>query len=147
MEEQTQQHQRSFAGNAGGNPASGNAISKLPKGMQTIFAVRMKDGTNVELRADGPLLQKPHGDDLKVLLDMLLPEEITQISAATEGPAARIDTEEKVAAPAAKEVGKVASVGFMITNAQKAKLREQGRTDEEIAKMRPDEAHKILGLS
>jgi len=73
MEEQTQQHQRSFAGNAGGNPASENAISKLPKGMQTIFAVRMKDGTNVELRADGPLLQKPHGGDLKVLLDMLLP--------------------------------------------------------------------------
>jgi hypothetical protein len=143
MEEQTQQLSRPFAASTGGNTSSGNAISKLPKGMQTIFAVRMKDGTNVELRADAPLSQTPHGGDLKALLDMLLPAEIPQTSIPAE-PAARIDTiEERVAAPA----GKVASVGFMITHAQKAKLREQGHTEEQIAKMKPDEAHKILGLS
>jgi hypothetical protein len=39
-----------------------------------------------------------------------------------------------------------AQVSFFITKAQKAQLRERGHSDEEIAKMRPAEAHRILGL-
>jgi hypothetical protein len=40
----------------------------------------------------------------------------------------------------------VAHVSFFITNAQKAQLRDKGYSDEEIAKMKPADAHRILGL-
>lgn len=39
-----------------------------------------------------------------------------------------------------------AQVSFFITNLQKQQLRERGYSDTDIAKMRPAEAHKILGL-
>lgn len=39
-----------------------------------------------------------------------------------------------------------AQLSFFITNAQKAKLRERGYSDDQIAHMKPAEAHKILGL-
>ena len=38
-------------------------------------------------------------------------------------------------------------VSLLITQAQKSKLRELGIADEEIRRMRPDEAHRILGLA
>jgi len=41
---------------------------------------------------------------------------------------------------------KSAAVSFFITKAQKVKLREKGYDDEQIATMKPDEAHRILGL-
>jgi hypothetical protein len=34
----------------------------------------------------------------------------------------------------------------LITHAQRARLREQGYSDEQIAKMKPEEAHQILGV-
>ena len=37
-------------------------------------------------------------------------------------------------------------VPFFITQSQKVRLREQGYSDEQIAKMKPTEAHQILGL-
>jgi len=39
-----------------------------------------------------------------------------------------------------------AQVSFFITQAQKAQLRERGYTDDQIAHMKPAEAHQILGL-
>jgi hypothetical protein len=36
---------------------------------------------------------------------------------------------------------------IMITRAQKAQLKENGYTDEQIDKLKPEEAHKILGLT
>jgi hypothetical protein len=39
-----------------------------------------------------------------------------------------------------------AHFSFFITNAQKALLRAKGYSDEEIAKMKPADAHRILGL-
>ncbi len=39
-----------------------------------------------------------------------------------------------------------ASVSFFITNKQKAMLREKGYDDQQISKMKPEEAHRILGL-
>jgi hypothetical protein len=35
---------------------------------------------------------------------------------------------------------------IMITQALKARLREQGYSEDQIAKMKPEEAHQILGL-
>jgi hypothetical protein len=41
---------------------------------------------------------------------------------------------------------KSAQVSFFITKAQKLRLHEHGYSDEQIAQMKPAEAHKILGL-
>ena len=40
-----------------------------------------------------------------------------------------------------------ARVSLMITQAQKARLRELGYDDDEIAHMTPAEAHRLLGLT
>jgi hypothetical protein len=37
-------------------------------------------------------------------------------------------------------------VSFFITRAQKAQLRERGYSEDQIAQMKPAEAHRILGL-
>jgi hypothetical protein len=42
---------------------------------------------------------------------------------------------------------KKVQISFLITNSQKTQLRERGYSDDEIAKMKPAEAHKILGLA
>jgi len=39
-----------------------------------------------------------------------------------------------------------AQVSFFITQAQTAQLREKGYSDEQIAQMKPAEAHRILGF-
>ena len=39
-----------------------------------------------------------------------------------------------------------AKVSFFITQAQKVELRERGYSDDQIAQMKPAEAHQILGL-
>jgi hypothetical protein len=43
--------------------------------------------------------------------------------------------------PIFPEKEKVASVSFMITNSQKALLREKGYSEKEIGAMKPAEAH------
>jgi hypothetical protein len=40
-----------------------------------------------------------------------------------------------------------ASVSLMITQAQKEQLRERGFTDEQVRDMKPEEAHRVLGLT
>jgi hypothetical protein len=37
-------------------------------------------------------------------------------------------------------------VSFIITKAQKAELRHRGYTEEQIREMKPEEAHRALGL-
>jgi cytoskeletal protein CcmA (bactofilin family) len=37
-------------------------------------------------------------------------------------------------------------VSFFITQAQRAELRERGYSDDDIAQMKPADAHRILGL-
>jgi hypothetical protein len=49
-------------------------------------------------------------------------------------------------AAAAAPVSSSPQVSFFITHAQKAQLRDRGYTDEEIAQMKPAQAHKILGV-
>ena len=38
-------------------------------------------------------------------------------------------------------------VSFFITKSQKVQLRELGYSDDDVARMKPAEAHKILGLT
>ena len=39
-----------------------------------------------------------------------------------------------------------AGISWFITNAQKASLRKLGYTDEQIGQMKPEDAHKLLGV-
>jgi len=39
-----------------------------------------------------------------------------------------------------------AGMSFFITKAQKAELRRLGYTDEQIREMKPEDAHRALGL-
>ena len=43
-----------------------------------------------------------------------------------------------------KEAG--TGVSFIITKAQKAELRERGYNEEQIREMKPEDAHRALGL-
>ena len=51
-----------------------------------------------------------------------------------------------VATAAPLSTSREAKISFFITRAQKAQLRERGYSNEQIAHMKPAEAHKILGL-
>lgn len=46
-----------------------------------------------------------------------------------------------------QQAASIARVAFFITNKQKALLREKGYSDDQIAKMKPAQAHTILGLA
>jgi hypothetical protein len=50
------------------------------------------------------------------------------------------------ATPAPPSDSPTAQVSFFITQAQKAQLRERGYSDDQIAQMKPAEAHQILGI-
>ena len=55
--------------------------------------------------------------------------------------------EEQVNGTDVGDPNSVTGVSFLITQAQKLQLRELGVRDEEIRNMKPDEAHRILGLA
>lgn len=55
--------------------------------------------------------------------------------------------EEEVNGAEVSDPNSVTGVSFLITQAQKVQLRELGVDDEEIRNMKPDEAHRILGLA
>jgi len=48
--------------------------------------------------------------------------------------------------PPEQEHSSRASVSLLITQEQKAALRERGYTDEQIREMKPEDAHRELGL-
>jgi hypothetical protein len=47
----------------------------------------------------------------------------------------------------AEQTNSVAGVSFLITQSQKLQLRQLGIRDEEIRNMKPDEAHRLLGVA
>ena len=64
-----------------------------------------------------------------------------EILAGSDPPTTAEDSAADRPSPAPKQ-----GVSFFITQAQKTSLREQGYSDEQITKMKPTEAHRILGL-
>jgi len=50
------------------------------------------------------------------------------------------------AAPPSPAPGNVAKVAFMITQDQRAQLKQLGHDDDSINKMTPEMAHSLLGL-
>jgi len=63
------------------------------------------------------------------------------------GPNPESDEAVHVNGADAEETNSVAGVSFLITQQQKLQLRQLGVRDEEIRNMKPDEAHRILGLA
>ncbi len=45
------------------------------------------------------------------------------------------------------ELDAPAQIPFMITKAQKQRLREMGHDDDAISRMTPEQAHKALGVT
>jgi len=61
-------------------------------------------------------------------------------------PAVSSESEMEDAAAAVPLSSLEAQVSFFITQAQKKQLRKKGYSDDQIARMKPAEAHRILGL-
>jgi hypothetical protein len=76
---------------------------------------------------------------------------IRQDEPANPEPISKLPSEDLIPAnvePNPTPLGdKKAQVSFFITKSQKAQLRERGFSEDDIAKMKPGEAHKILGLA
>jgi len=91
-----------------------------------------------ENRADEPI-EAPEltGVDVNVRHEE---EKVAQDELLTDPAPAKLEPD-----PVSSEEKK-AQVSFFITNSQKQALRERGYSDNDLAKMRPEEAHKVLGL-
>jgi hypothetical protein len=86
------------------------------------------------LQAIKPLLRDIYGQQQSVLADSPDPPEIEDRAQRTfEGAM----TEHKEA-----ETG----ISFIITKAQKAQLRQRGYSEEQIREIKPEDAHRALGL-
>jgi len=64
-----------------------------------------------------------------------------ELETAAAALGSRLDTEVKPRAESEKT-----GISFMITQQEKIRLRELGYSDEEIRDMKPEEAHRALGL-
>ena len=81
-----------------------------------------------------PLLRDIYGQQPSVLADLPDRPEIEDHAQRTF----------KAAMTAHKEAE--TGMSFIITNAQKAELRERGYSEEQIREMKPEDAHRALGL-
>jgi hypothetical protein len=79
-------------------------------------------------------------------LDRLIGSVLARFEVLTRSPPASYD-EDQVNGTAVGQPNSVTGVSFLITQTQKLQLRELGIRDEVIRNMKPDEAHRILGLA
>jgi hypothetical protein len=95
-----------------------------------------KDAENLIqiLRTIKPLLQNIYGQEPTVLADPPDPPDI--------GDHAERVFEASMTPHKEAETG----ISFIITKAQKAELRQRGYTEEQIREMKPEDAHRALGL-
>jgi len=56
------------------------------------------------------------------------------------------DHAQRVIEPSMGDAKEKEGVSFLITQAQKAQLRDRGFTDEQIRELKPEDAHRALGL-
>ena len=78
--------------------------------------------------------------DIQLQKKSLERQESKGSSKETEEPAS-LPSADKLQSNSGHRLGAV-----LITKAQKVQLRDNGYTDEQIGKMKPEEAHKILGI-
>ena len=100
---------------------------------------KIKNGADVDkliqiLQTIKPLLQSIYGLQPSVFADLSDPPDIRGHAQRSFDPSMEAN----------KEVE--AGMSFFITKAQKAELRRLGYTDEQIREMKPEDAHRALGL-
>jgi hypothetical protein len=103
-----------------------------------------------QLKSDREEMLRRHTDELSALesdqsaiekLDQLIDIFAKKFKTATTSSIEPTATGEK------SMNGENSGVSFLITQAQKSKLRELGIADEQIRDMKPDDAHLLLGLA
>jgi hypothetical protein len=92
----------------------------------------------IGLLADGRIVINTTLNDKESLDDLIAKLNALRVIAPDRAKADPPNHDDPPAAPA--------SVSLMITQAQKDQLREQGYTDDQIRDMKPEEAHRTLGL-
>jgi hypothetical protein len=115
----------------------------LMEGERIVFAHEIEPAHGVRVVASGEVDES--------LLDALdgyikLHRKRLGLRAASSDLSPSATTESQPDATATDE-NRSSQVSFFITNSQKVQLRERGYSDDDIAKMKPAEAHKILGLA
>ena len=112
---------------------------------------QVKQQLNVRREA----ILRRHTEELRALdgecaeveeLERLIGAVFGKFEVLTRSPPASHD-EDQVNGTAVGQPNSVTGVSFLITQAQKLQLRELGIRDEVIRNMKPDEAHRILGLA
>ena len=103
-----------------------------------------------QLKSDREEMLRRHTEELSALendqsviekLDQLIDTFSKKFRPAAASPIEPTATGEK------SMNGENSGVSFLITQAQKSKLRELGIADEQIRDMKPDDAHLLLGLA
>ena len=97
-------------------------------------------GATVEFRATAPLTK----EHLALVNAHLKAYEVEGNDPAQSKPEEQLKSAQQRISET--QTDNVARVSFMITTSQKAELHEKGYDDDQIAKMKPAEAHKLLGL-
>ena len=106
------------------------------------IAARIKQEADVEnliriLQSIKPLLRNIYGQESTAFGDPPDPLDPPHIG----------DNAERVLqASTAPHKGAETGISFIITKAQKAELRQRGYTEEQIREMKPQDAHRALGL-
>jgi hypothetical protein len=95
-----------------------------------------------KIRIAGELTSRERADEfikaIQALKLLMAPTDEIQRPVATEPEKLNESNEDRKSAQT--------SVSLLITQDQKAQLRERGYTDEQIREMKPDDAHRTLGL-
>jgi hypothetical protein len=99
-----------------------------------------------KIRISGELASPEQADEFTAAIQALK-HLITPSSAASSLPEGKAWDDSDDDPPAdAQPASSSASVSLMITQKQKSALRERGFTEEQIRQMKPQEAHRTLGL-
>jgi hypothetical protein len=108
------------------------------------------DAANEQLRRRREELARRHAEELNGLeqdqaeleaLDHLIGSMAEKLGIHRSAQNARTGTETDLSADNSE------GVSFLITQAQKSKLRELGIGDDQIRNMKPKDAHRILGVA
>ncbi len=98
-----------------------------------VFAHEIEPGHGVRVLASGEV-----DESMLEVLELYIELQKKRLKCQQSSP----DSVSSEQAP--EESGGKAQVSFFITNAQKAALRKQGYSNEQIAKMHPEDAHRLL---
>jgi hypothetical protein len=102
--------------------------------------------TGLGVEVDGRLTTAADIDKLVQILETMKPLLGTIYGSPRGADAPEGNAQAQRVFEASKEGHNSEGVSFFVTQAQKVQLRERGYTDEQIREMKPEDAHRALGL-